>query len=175
MLFGVSATGFFWFFGTFVRNLGAADEARRYAGVILASTGATAALYFVGISGWLALANSYGAASSVAGAAPFAFGDAAAFWNISDAAFTLSNFPAATLLLASAFVILESPLLPAWSGVAAAVAGAFLIVQAAVQIVADSDVLDAAGIVAFVAFIVWVFVVSVLLTRATMRGDAVTG
>jgi hypothetical protein len=174
MLFGVSAIGFLWFFGTFVRNLGAADKARRYSGVILASTGATGALYFVGISGWLALAYSFGDASGVAGAAPFAFGDAAVMWNISDAAFTLSNFPAATLLLAAAFVILESPLLPAWSAVAAAVVGAFLIVQGAAQIVADADFLDTAGIVAFVAFVVWVFVVSVLLTRAVMRSEAVT-
>ena len=171
MLFGVAAIGFFWFFGTFARNVRAADEARRYGGVILASAAATAALYFVGITGWLALAYSYGDASSVAGADPSAFGDAAVLWNISDAAFTLSNFPAATLLLAAAFVILASPLLPAWSGVAAAVVGAFLIVQGAVQIIADADFLDTAGIVAFVAFIVWVFVVSVILTRAVIRGE----
>jgi hypothetical protein len=49
--------------------------------------------------------------------------------------------------------------------------GAFLIVQGAVQIVADADFLDTAGIVAFVVFIVWVFVVSVIVTRAVIRGE----
>lgn len=166
MLFGVAAIGFFWFFGTFVRNLGPADDARRYSGVIIASTGATAALYFVGISGWLALANSFGEAASVAGADPFAFGDAAVFWNVSDAAFALSNFPAATILLAAAFAISESRLLPVWSAWAAVLVAALLLVQGALQVVADSDALDLAGIVAFVAFVAWVFVVSVLLTRA---------
>jgi hypothetical protein len=57
--------------------------------------------------------------------------DAAVKWQaaIFDAAFSLSNFPAATLLLASALALRETRLLPEWSAVAAAVVGLFLVVR----------------------------------------------
>jgi hypothetical protein len=172
-IFGVSAILFLWFFATLAHGVRAAAGATTtpYAAMIVAAAGAAVALYFVGVGGWLALANSFGDAPGVAGAEPFAMGDAAVFWNVSDAAFALSNFPAATILLAAALALLETRLLPEWSAVAAAVVGAFLIVQGFFQVIADSDLLDAMGIVAFVAFLAWVFIASVLLTRAVARRE----
>jgi hypothetical protein len=170
-LFGISAVLFLWFFATLARTVrvAAAASTTAYAAIMVAAAGAAVALYFVGVGCWLALANSFGDAPGIAGAEPFAIGDAVVFWSVSDAAFTLSNFPAAALLLAAALAFLETRLLPEWSAVAGAGVAVFLLVQGFFQVVSDADVLDALGIVAFLAFLAWVFLASALLTRNVIR------
>jgi hypothetical protein len=169
-VFGIAAMLFLWFTGSVVRIVHADSEASGAGSIALAAGAVTVALYTAGITGWLALANQYGSAPSVLGADGPSLGDAAVFWNLSSAAFALSNFPAAVFVSAVALGAYESRLTSAWVSWAGSALSAFLIVQGTLQVVADSHALELFGIAAFVAFLAWVFVLSVALVRSDASG-----
>ena len=168
VLFGFAAMFFLWFTGSVAHSVRSDDGSGGRGSIALAAGAVTVALYTVGIAGWLALANQYGSAPGAAGADGPSLGDTAVFWNVSNAAFALSNFPAAAFVAAVALGAYESRLASArisWAGFPLA---AFLVFQGALQIVSDAEVLDLLGVVAFVSFLAWVFALSVVL----LLGDA---
>ena len=167
VLFGLATALLLWFAATLASAARAADAEAgvQYGGVILASAGATVALYLVGIVGWFALAESFGGATGIPPASP-PLGDAATLWNLADAAYTLSNFPAAVFVAAGAVAALNWRFTGGWlAGIGAAIA-LFLLVNGVVETLGDADVL---GVLAFVAFLAWIFAASVVLTLSGRR------
>ena len=160
-LFGVAAVLFIWFTGLLAVRIAGGERGDRFARIVVVSGAVTVSLYLVGISGWLAVANSFGGVD-VQGADAFALGDAATFWNISESAFTVSNYSAAAFLLAAAVGLARTRVVPDWLAAAGGALGGVLLLQGFVQTVGDLDVVD---VLAFIAFLAWVAVVSVLLAR----------
>jgi hypothetical protein len=167
VLFGLATALLLWFAATLASASRAAEAEAglRYGGVILASAGATVALYLVGIVGWFALAEQFGGARGVPPASP-PLGDAATLWNLADAAYTLANFPAAVFVAAGAVAALNSRLTGGWlAGIGGAIA-LLLLVNGVAETLGDADIL---GELAFFAFLAWIFAASVVLTVSARR------
>jgi hypothetical protein len=163
-LFGVAAVFLFWFaavLGEAFRTV--SDGGRRYAGLLLAGAAGAVALYSGGVASLLALALSDGGAD---GRTPdgFALTVTRTLWDIGDATFTMSNFAAATFLLAAAAGILVTRTLPAWVAWAAVVAGAYLLVNGVAQALSNSDFVSTMGTIALLVFLAWAFLASIALT-----------
>jgi hypothetical protein len=167
LLFGLATALLLWFAATLASATRAAEAGLRYGGVILASAGATVALYLVGIAGWFALAEQFGGARGIPPASP-PLGDAATLWNFADAAYTLSNFPAAVFVAAGAIAALNSRLTGGWlAGMGGAIA-LLLLVNGLVGTLGDAEIL---GLLAFVAFLAWIFTASVALILSDRRHE----
>jgi len=167
LLFGLATALLLWFAATLASATRAAEAEAglRYGGVILASAGATVALYLVGITGWFALAEQFGGARGVPPASP-PLGDAATLWNLADAAYTLSNFPAAVFVAAGAIAALNSRLTGGWLAGSGGAIALLLLVNGVVGTLGDAEIL---GLLAFVAFLAWIFTASVALIVSDRR------
>lgn len=162
-LFGVAAVFLLWFASALASAFRARDGGR-YAGLLLASTAGAVALYSAGVASLLALAIDVGPADS---GTPSDFGLTATrvLWNLGDATFTMSNFAAATVLLAAAAGVMTTRVVGSWVAWASVVAGAYLLVNGVAQALSNSDFVSTMGTIALLVFLAWAFVASVALTR----------
>lgn len=150
LLFGLAGAFFLWFGGTLASVVRRAegDPAGRLPAIIVASVAASVAIYFVGMTAWLTLAET---------------GDGVALFHLGESAFGLSGFPAAAFVLAGSLAILRTRILQEWVGWLGAVLTALLLVDGVVQALGDSSAVQTLGEITFFAFLVWVFIASGLL------------
>lgn len=160
-LFSLSAVFFLWFFGTLAALVrrDEPDAVGRLGAIIVASAGASAALYLTGLAAWTALAKTSGET-----------GTTRTLFDLGDMALALSNYTAATLAAAASLAILRTRLVQDWAGWLGLAVFALLVVNGAVQIFSDSDFAEALARIAFLAFLAWVLATSGLLTMR-MRAD----
>ena len=160
-LFSLSPSFFLGFFATLAALVrrDEPDAAGRLGAIIVASAGASAALYLAGLAAWTALAKTSGET-----------GTNRTLFDLGDMALALSNYTAATLVAATSLAILRTRLVQDWVGWLGVAVFALLVVNGAVQIFSDSDFAEALGRISFLAFLVWVLLTSGLLTLR-MRAD----
>jgi hypothetical protein len=168
-VFGLAGLFFLWFGGTLASiirrgerldSAGAEETAAigRLAAITVAATGASAALYFAGIAASSALAKAAGEE-----------GAPAALYHFADQAFALTNFTAAAFVGAVSLGIMRTRVLPDWVGWAGAALLALGVVNGAVELFGETVGAGALGKITFFAFLVWVALISVLLSMGTVR------
>jgi hypothetical protein len=150
LLFGLAGAFFLWFGGTIASVVRRAegDRAGRLPPIIVASVAASVAIYFVGMTSWLTLAET---------------GDGVALYHLGESAFGLSGFAAAAFVWAASLGILRTRILQEWVGYLGAALTILLLVNGVVQALGDSSTVQTLGEIAFFAFLVWVFIASSLL------------
>jgi hypothetical protein len=155
LLFGLAAVFFVWFFGVLAARIRRAenDPAGRLPAIVVLASATTAALYVVGVAAWTSLAKT----AQEEGATR-------ALFDLGDQSFALSNFTAATLVLAVALAVFRTALLVEWAAWAGAALVAVLVINGVVQVFSDGDAATALGYIAFLAFLAWALLVSSLLT-----------
>jgi hypothetical protein len=159
--FGLGGVFLLWFGGTLASALHHAegDALGRVPGIVAASTGASVALFLVGVTAAGAVAS---------GVETMDQGIAYGLYQLSSFAFVLTDFPAAAFLLSASIGIGRSRLLPesvAWVG---GVVGLLLLVNAGGRLLADDAGFAPGGTantIAFAAFLFWVFVASLFLVQ----------
>ena len=154
-LFGLAAAFFVWFFGALAARIRSVevDPPSGVSPIVVLSSATTAALYVVGVAAWTGLATT--AQEDGATRALFDFGEQA---------FALSNFTAAALVLAVAIAVMRTGFVadsPGWTGV---ILATFLVINGAVQMFNDGDWANVMGYIAFLGFVAWTLLVSLLLT-----------
>jgi hypothetical protein len=160
-LIGFSLVFFIWFVGIF-------SAGTAWGPVVLVSASVTAALYLVAFGAWESLGEIYGRANG----SDLDEGDAHALYDVGIGATHLANFTVAAFVGGTAIVVLARPgRLLAAVGITLSVVQ---LVNAPFQIAATSDWSDVVGFVVFIAFLAWVFVLSVNLVLLLRRGDVAT-
>jgi hypothetical protein len=167
-MFGLAGICFLWFFGTVAGLLRRAEPvtAGRLPGIVLAAAATAAGLYSVGVASFTALASS--TSETVEGRPLFDLGNML---------FTLTNFPAATLVAAVGLGVLRTDFLPDWL---AWLGGAYLalgLIDAFGRTAGDSAIFGpggAFGILTFLVFLAWVLATSVVLVQRTDPAAAKT-
>jgi hypothetical protein len=157
--FGLATIFFLWFFAMLAGRLrrAAGTPAGRLPAVIVASAGASAALYMVGTA-------CFGAAARMPSEG------ARALFELGNVVFTLNEFVALTLVAAVSLAVLRTRLLPDWLAWAGAVFVVLALLDAAGRTIADSAAFGPGGgfgILTFLTFLAWTFAASVLLWQAT--------
>jgi len=160
-VFGLSAIAFIWFVGTLAATVRRAenDPAGRLPAIIVTAGATSAGLFLAGTGANLALANSAGEIEAAT---------ARTVYEIGAGAFTITDFTAATLVLAVALAVVRTALLPVWTAYLGVTAAAILIVDAFGGIVTDSDAFGPGsvfGTIAFLVFLAWTLVTSALLAQ----------
>jgi hypothetical protein len=157
--FGLATIFFIWFFAMLAGRLRAAagTPAGRLPAVIVASAGASAALYMVGTACFGAVARrpSEGAR---------------ALFELGNMAFVVNEFVAVTLVAAVSLAVLRTRLLPEWLAWAGAVFVILALLDAAGRTIADSAAFGPGGvfgILTFLVFLAWTLAASLLLWQAT--------
>jgi hypothetical protein len=158
-LFGLATIFFLWFFAMLAGRLRAAagTPGGRLPAVIVASAGASAALYMVGTA-------CFGAVASMPS------DGARALFELGNMAFTVNEFVALTLVAAVSVAILRTRLLPEWLAWAGGVFVVLALVDAAGRTIGDSAAFGPGGvfgILAFLVFLAWTLATSILLWQAT--------
>lgn len=150
LLFGLAGTFLLWFGGTLASVVRRAegDPAGRLPAIIVASIAAAVAIYFVGMTSWLTLAET---------------GDGVGLYHVGQSAFGLSDFMAAVFVWAASLGILRTRILQEWVAYLGAVLTLLLLVDGVVQALGDSSAVQTLAEITFFAFLVWVFVASSLL------------
>ncbi|MGH3081987.1 MAG: hypothetical protein ACRDNH_12780 [Gaiellaceae bacterium] len=157
--FGLAGMFLLWFGGTLAAALRRAenDPAGRLPAIVVASAAAGAALFWLGVTSWAAVA---------AGIDELNGANAYALYHLGSVAFVITDFPAAVFVWAASVGISRTRLLPdpaAWLGL---IAGAGLVLNAAGRLLLDEPTFAPGGAVgtgAFLLFVVWVLVVSAVL------------
>jgi hypothetical protein len=172
LLFGIAAVLLLWFAGTVWSAARAADPATggRYGGILLAAAGTSVALYSAGLAAWFTLALSFGGATGSTPDLPTRV-DAYTIWNLSDAAFSLSNFPASVFVAAATLALTQTRLMPSWSAWVGGGVALYLVINGCIQALSNSDAANTLGIIAFLLFLAWAFLASVVLTRRAAQGS----
>jgi hypothetical protein len=150
LLFGLAGAFLLWFAGTLASVVRRAegDPAGRLPAIIVASIAAAVAIYFVGMTSWLTLAET---------------GDGVGLYHVGQSAFGLSDFMAAVFVWAASLGILRTRILQEWVAYLGAVLTLLLLVDGVVQALGDSSAVQTLAEITFFAFLVWVFVASSLL------------
>jgi hypothetical protein len=150
LLFGLAGAFLLWFGGTLASVVRRAegDPAGRLPAIIVASIAAAVAIYFVGMTSWLTLAET---------------GDGVGLYHVGQSAFGLSDFMAAVFVWAASLGILRTRILQEWVAYLGAVLTLLLLVDGVVQALGDSSAVQTLAEITFFAFLVWVFVASSLL------------
>jgi hypothetical protein len=130
---------------------------------VLVTSAVTAALYLVAIGAWESLGETYGGVDTV-GVSNESYGDAHALYDVGVGAAHFANFAVAGFVGASAAALLVFG--KRTLGAIGVTLGAILLLNAPLQLAADSDWSDAVGFVAFGAFLAWVFASSLALVLA---------
>ena len=164
--FGVAGMFLLWFGGTLAATLRRVEEdsAGLLPGIVVASAATGAALFWLGVTSWAAVAL---------GIAEMSDATAYGLYHLGSVAFVITDFPAAVFVWSASIGISKTQLLPdavAWLG---AVAGAVLVLNAAGRLLLDEATFAPGGAVgtgAFLLFVVWVLVASgVLAWRTPMK------
>lgn len=163
-VFGIAAVLFLWFIGTLASALRRAegDPAGRIPGIVVASGATSAGIYLVGLAAYTALAS--GADENIDAASGRALFELGGF------AFTITDFAAATFVLAASLGIARTALLPTWISWAGIAVALYLLIDAFGRTIGDAEVFGPGGvlgIIAFLAFLAWVLVTSVWLLLRT--------
>jgi hypothetical protein len=159
--YGLAGVLLLLFGGTLAGSLrrAGADPAGGLPATVAASAATAVALYLLGVVSWGALAS---------GVETMDQGVAYGLFQVGGFAFVLTNFPAAAFVLAASLGITRTGLMPAAVGWVGSVVAVYLIVTAGGRTLGDSDAFAAGGslgVVAFLAFLFWVFVASVFLVQ----------
>jgi hypothetical protein len=159
--FGLGSVFLLWFGGTLA---GALRRAEGEAGgwvppVVAASVGASVALFLVGVTGAGALAS---------GVEQMDQGVAYGLYQVSSFAFVMTDFPAATFVIAASLGIARTVMLPGSVGWVGGIVGLFLLVNAGGRLLADNDTFAPGGtanMISFAFFLFWVLVTSIFLMQ----------
>lgn len=157
--FGLAGMFLLWFGGTLAAALRRAenDPAGRQPAIVVASVATGAALFWLGVTAWAAIAFGIDEMDEAT---------ASGLYHLGSVAFVITDFPAAVFVWAASLAGIRTRLLPdlaAWLG---AVAGAILVLNAAGRLLLDEPTFAPGGVVgtaAFLFFVVWVLVTSGLL------------
>ena len=158
-LFGVATIFFLWFFGVLAGRLRRAEAGPggRLPFVIVASAGASAGLYMLGIACF----------GTVARMAP---DTSRTLFELGNMVFTVNEFVALVLVAAVSLGVLRTGLLAEWLAWAGGVFVVLALVDAAGRTIGNSDAFGAGGVfgsLTFLAFLAWTLATSVLLWQAT--------
>jgi hypothetical protein len=156
-IFGFAGFFFVWFFGTLAAAIRRAegDPAGRIPAIVVVSAAASAGLYLAGTAAWVALAKT----ADEEGATRTLF-------DLGNAAFGLTDFTVAALVLAVSIGVLRTALLPDWVALIGAVAAVFYVLNGFVQQTSESDFQAALGQISLILFLAWTLLVSLLLMRS---------
>lgn len=146
-----------------LRRVGA-EPASGLPATVAASAATAVALYLLGVVAWGSLAS---------GVETMDQGVAYGLFQLGGFAFVLTNFPAAAFVLAASLGITRTGLMPPAVGWVGGVVALYLIVAAAGRTLGDSDAFAAGGnlgVIAFLAFLFWVFVASLFLVQRVPIG-----
>ena len=160
-LVGVAAICLIWFAETFAGLLPLTP-----AGVVGAAV--TAALYLVAIGCWNILGEIYGGVD-ITIVPSERFGDANVLYDVGVGAANMGHFAAAAFVGATAAAMLAAGTpwrLLGWLGMGLA---AFRLISALIKIASTSSWSDAVATAGFFAFLLWVFLASVMLVLASRR------
>ena len=177
LFFGLASLFFLWFGGTVASiirrgerldSAGAEETAAigRLAAITVAAAAASTALYLTGVGASAALAKAAGEE-----------GAPAALYHFADQAFALANFTAAAFVGAISLAIMRTRVLPDWVGWLGAALVALGLVNGVVEVFGETVGAGALGKITFFAFLVWVALVSALLSAGVVRRrtDVATG
>jgi hypothetical protein len=159
-LFGLAGAVLLWFGGSLAAAIRRAegDPAGRIPAILVAATGASVALYLTGVGTWTALAKTSAEE-----------GTTRALFDLGDIAFALSSFTAATFIWAASTGIMRTRLLPDWVGWFGTVLAIFLVVDGFIETFSDDVGAGITGQIAFMGFLAWILIASVLLTLGVRR------
>lgn len=156
-LFGLATIFFLWFFATLAGRLRREGGQGRLPAVIVASAGASAALYLLGTATFGALAQ-------------LPSDGQRALFELGHMIFSVNEFVAVTLIAAASIAILRSGLVSEWLAWAGGVFVVLGLLDAAGRILADSGAFGAGsvlGTLAFLVFLAWTLAASIVLWQAT--------
>jgi hypothetical protein len=170
LFFAAAGAALLWFAGTLAsllrRRLDAnratagwlGDAGSRWPRIVLASAATAVGIYTAGVAAYTALAARAGEEIDA--------GAGRALFELGGSLITYTNFPALVFVGAASLAIANTRLLPDWVAWLGAVVVAVLAFDGIGAVVADSDSFGpsgAFGIIAFLAFLLWVLVTSGLL------------
>jgi hypothetical protein len=158
-LIGFALIFFIWFVGVFATGTSSGR-------VVLVSASVTAALYLVAFGAWESLGEIY----SRANGSDLDDGDAHVLYDVGVGATHLANFTVAAFVGGTAFAVLARRQPGRLLGVLGIALCAVLLVNAPFQIAETSHWSDVVGFAVFIAFLLWVFVLSVSLVLLLRRG-----
>jgi hypothetical protein len=176
LFFATAGAALLWFAGTLAsllrRRIDAApsttgwlgDTGARWPAIVIASAATAVGLYTGGVAAYTALAARAGEEIDA--------GAGRALFELGGSLITYTNFPALVFVGAASLGIARTRLLDDWAAWLGGVVVVVLAIDGIGATIADSDTFGpsgAIGIIAFLAFLVWVLVVSGLLT---WRGPA---
>lgn len=162
--FGLAVMAFLWFIGTLAASIRRAenDPAGRLPAITVVSGATAAALYLGGTAAILGAADAAGELEA---------GTARALYELGTGAFLLTDFVAATFVVAVSLAVIRTALLPAWIAYAGPIYVVLAITDGAGGILSDSEAFGAGGvmgIISFLAFLAWTLVTSALLTQRAL-------
>jgi hypothetical protein len=156
-LFGLATIFFLWFYATLARRLRSAHGQERLPALIVASAGASAALYLVATACFGALAR-------------LPSDGQRALFELGNMVFAVNEFVAVTLIAAASIAILRTRALPEWLAWAGGVFVVLGLLDAAGRILADSGAFGPGsvfGTLVFLVFLTWTLAASIVLWQAT--------
>ncbi|HEX7255176.1 MAG TPA: hypothetical protein VF236_04550 [Gaiellaceae bacterium] len=159
--FGLGAMFLLWFAGTLAVALRRAQggELDRIPAIVVASAGASVALFLLGVTSVGALAS---------GIELMDQGVAYGLYQLGSFAFVMTDFPAAAFVWAASLGIARSALMPRSVGYVGGIVGLLLVVNAGGRLLADRAEFAPGGTVntiAFTFFLFWVLVTSIFLMQ----------
>jgi len=168
LLFGFAAAFLLWFGGTIASALRRAegDAAGRLPAIAVAGVASSVALYLIGVGAWVAFARTAGEE-----------GVSRSLYDLGQQVIGLSPFTAVAFVWAVSTGIMRTRLLPDWVGWLGTALTVLLLADGVYEALRNSSGLSVLGTIAFVAFLAWVLIASVLLTldvRARERGRPTT-
>jgi hypothetical protein len=163
-LFGLAGGFLLWFGGTIASALRRAEgePAGRLPAIAVAGAASSVALYLIGVGAWAALART-GDEEGVS----------RSLYDLGQQTFGMSAFTGAAFVWALSTGIMRTRLLADWVGWLGTALTVLLLVDGAYEQLRDSSGLSVLGTIAFVAFLVWVLIASVLMTLAARARSAV--
>ena len=159
--FGLGGLFLLWFGGTLaaaLRRLGP-DADSRLPAIVVASAGASVAMFLVGVICVGGLAS---------GIEQMDQGVAYGLYQVGSFAFVMTDFPAAAFVFAASLGIARSELLPKSVGYVGGIVGLLLVVNAGGRLLADRADFAPGGTantIVFAVFLFWVFVTSLFLMQ----------
>jgi hypothetical protein len=154
-VFGLAGAFLLWFGGTIASALRRAegDASGRLPAIAVAGVASSVALYLIGVGAWTALARTAGEE-----------GASRALYDIGQQTIGMSAWTGAAFVWAVSTGIMRTRLLADWVGWLGTALTVLLLVDGSYEQLRDSSGLSILGTIAFVAFLVWVLIASVLLT-----------
>jgi hypothetical protein len=161
LFFGLAVMAFLWFVGTLASSIRRAenDPAGRIPAIVVVSGATAAALYMGGEAAILSLAKSADSLEA---------GSALTLHTASTTAFLLTDFVAATFVIAVALGVMRTGLLPTWIAYGGAVFVVLALIDGVGGTLSDSDAFGSGGFfgtISFLAFLAWTLVTSATLMQ----------